>query len=65
MTKLKDLRKRNIWNDANIVILLDTNGNEIEIMSESKRRDMDNKEVLSWASEINEGLETLTVILNK
>lgn len=65
MTKLKDLRKMKIWDYANIIILLDTDGNEIEIKSESERRNMNNKEVVSWESEVKNGLITLTVVLNK
>ena len=65
MTKLKDLRKMKIWNYADIIILLDTDGNEIEIKNESERRNMNNKEVVSWKSKAKNGLSTLTVILNK
>lgn len=66
MTKFKDLRKTKAWDYADIVVPLDADENEIEIMSESKRRDVDNKEVVSWKSEVNmdNGLVTLTVILN-
>lgn len=45
MTKLKDLRKMKIWDHADIIILLDADYNEIEIKSESERRNMNNKEV--------------------
>ena len=65
MTKLKDLRKMKIWDYADIIILLDADGNEIEIKSESERRNMNNKEVASWESEAKNGLTTLTVVLNK
>ena len=65
MTKLKDLRKMKIWDYADIIILLDADGNKIEIKSESERRNMNNKEVLSWESEVKNGLATLTVVLNK
>ena len=65
MTRLKDLRKMKIWDYANITILLDADGNEIEIKSERERRDMNNKEVASWESEVKNGLTTLTVVLNK
>ena len=65
MTKLKDLRKMKIWDCADIIILLDVNGNEIEINSESKRKNMNNKEVVNWESEVKNGLDTLTVVLNK
>lgn len=65
MAKLKDLRKMKIWDDANIIILLDADRNEIEIRSESERRNMNNKEVVDWESEVKNGLTTLTVVLNK
>lgn len=50
VTKLKDLRKMKIWSYADIIILLDTDGNEIEIKNESERRNINNKEVVSWKS---------------
>lgn len=65
MTKLKDLRKMKIWDYADIIILLDVDRKEIEIKSESERRNMNNKEVVSWESEVKNGLTTLTVVLNK
>ena len=65
MTKLKDLRKMKIWDYADIIILLDADGNKIEIKSESERRNMNNKEVVNWESEVKNGLATLTVALNK
>ena len=65
MTKLKDLRKMKIWDYADIIILLDVDRKEIEIKSESERRNMNNKEVVSWESEVKNGLATLTVILKK
>lgn len=65
MTKLKDLRKMKIWDYADIITLLDTDENVIEIKSESERRDMNNKEVVSWKSEVKSGLTTLRVVLNK
>lgn len=65
MTKLKDLRKMKIWDYADIIILLDADGNKIEIKSESERRNMNNKEVVNWKSEGKNGLATLTVVLNK
>ena len=65
MTKLKDLRKMNIWDYADIIILFDADGNKIEIKSESERRNMNNKEVVSWELEEIHGLATLTVMLNK
>lgn len=65
MTKLKDLRKMKIWDYADIIILLDADGNKIEIKSESERRNMNNKEVVTWKSEGKNGLATLTVVLNK
>lgn len=63
MTKLKDLRKMKIWDYANIIILLDVDGNEIEIKSESERRNMNNKEVVSWESEVKNRLVTLTIVV--
>ncbi len=65
MTKLKDLRKMKIWNYADVITLLDMDENGIEIKSESERRDMNNKEVVSWKSEVKNGLTTLRVVLNK
>lgn len=65
MTKLKDLRKMKIWDYADIIILLDTDGNEIEIKSESERRNMNNKEAVCWESKVKNGLTTLTVVINK
>ena len=65
MIKLKDLRKMKIWDYADLVILRDADGNEIEIKSESGRRNMNNKEVVSWESKAKNGLSTLTVVLNK
>lgn len=65
MTKLKDLRKMKIWDYADIIILLDADGNEVEIKSESERRDMNNKAVMGWKSEVENGLTTLRVVLNK
>lgn len=65
MTKLKDLRKMKIWDYADIIILLDADGNKIEIKSESERRNINNKEVANWESEVENGLTILTVVLNK
>lgn len=65
MTKLKDLRKMKMWDYADIIILLDTYGNEIEIKSESERRNMNNKEVVRWEQVVKNELTTLRVVLNK
>lgn len=65
MTKLKDLRKMKIWDYADIIILLDADGNEIEIKSESERRDTNNKAVVRWEQVVKNGLTTLRVVLNK
>lgn len=65
MTKLKDLRKMKIWDHADIIILLDADYNEIEIKSESERRNMNNKEVANWKLEVKNRLATLTVVLSK
>lgn len=64
MTKLKDLRKLKAWNYADIVSIRDPDGKEIEIMSESKRRELNNKEVISWNTELKNGLSILNVVLN-
>ena len=64
MTKLKDLRKMKIWNSADIITMYDTEGNEIEITSETKRREMNNKEVISWEPGLKNGLATLKIVLN-
>ena len=64
MTKLKDLRKMKIWSYADIIILLDTDGYEVEIKNESERRNMNNKEVVCWETKVENGLSTLTVVLN-
>ena len=64
VTKLKDLRKMKIWNYVDIITMCDTKGNEIEITSETKRREMNNKEVISWEPGLKNGLATLKIILN-
>ena len=64
MTKLKDLRKLKEWNYADIVSIRDLNGKEIEITSESKRRELNNKEVISWDKGLENGLSILKVVLN-
>ena len=63
-TKLKDLRKMKIWEHADIIRIYDTEGNEIEITSETKRRTLDNKEVVSWEPGLKHGLATLDVVLD-
>ena len=64
MTKLKDLRKLKEWNYADIVSIRDLNGKEIEITSESKRRELNNKEVMSGDKGLENGLSILKVVLN-
>lgn len=64
MTKLKDLRKMKIWDYADIVSIRSPDGKEIEITSESKRRELNNKEVTSWDTELKNGLRVLNVVLN-
>ena len=65
MIKLKDLRKMKIWDYADLVILRDADGNVIELKSESERRNMNNKEVVCLETKVENGLVTLTVVLNK
>lgn len=64
MTKLKDLRKLKEWDCSNIVSIRDPDGKKIEIMSEPKRRELNNKEVISWDTELKNGLRILNIVLN-
>ena len=63
-TKLKVFRKMNIWNYSDIITMYDTEGNEIEITSETKRREMNNKEVICWKLGLKNGIVTLEIVLN-
>ena len=62
--KLKDLRKMNIWDYSDMITMYDIEGNKIEITSESKRREMNNKEVVSWEPGVKNGLATLKIVVN-
>lgn len=63
-TKLKDLRKMNLWEYADIIRIYDTEGNEIEIISETQRRTLNNKEVVRWEPGLKNGIATLDVMLD-
>ena len=63
-TKLKDLRKMKFWEHADIIRIYDAEGNKIEITSESKRRALNNKEVISWEPGLKCGISTLDVVLD-
>ena len=62
-TKLKDLRKMKVWDSSDIIHICDEEGNTIEITSEKKRREINNKEVVSWKPGLKHGIATLEVVL--
>ena len=61
---LKDLRKTIAFKNANIVKLCDKAGDEIEIKSETQRRDLNNKTVIDQDTIYDNGIMTLEVYLD-
>lgn len=64
--KLKEFKKSSVWKVANCVKYVDENGVEIEPTTEVQRRKMNNMEVISHGTMIDENIiSTLEVILGK
>ena len=61
---LKDLMKTDIFKKANIMVLFNKKEEEIEITSETNRRKIYNKKVLSYETKIKDGLNILDVWLD-
>lgn len=62
--KLKDFKKSAVYSIADCVVLYDKEGKEIEITSESRRRDIYNKEVVVHRTMVENGLAVLEVYLD-
>lgn len=63
--KLKEFKKSSVWKAADCVEYVDKNGVEIEPTTEVQRRRMNNMEVISHGTMVDESIATLKVVLGK